>query len=89
MSLYEGNAYLIVLREDEVNETYSLITFWADKEHMLRCLGLRKDYNNNIYEDSWLKVRINKAKCRNYKQIVSAIAQAFDNITIEIYKEEQ
>ena len=94
LNLYEGNAFLIFLREYEENghNMYSLWSFWADKEHMKNCLGLnkKKGYTENIYEDGSskiIKIRLNKDKCRNIKDITTALVQAFDNIKIEIYKE--
>ena len=94
LNLYEGNAFLIFLREYEEGgyNMYSLWSFWADKEHMKNCLGLnkKKGYTENIYEDGSskiIKMRLNKDKCRNIKDITTALVQAFDNINIEIYKE--
>lgn len=95
ISLYDGNCYLIMLHEyEEKGENmYSLFGFFADKEHMKNCLGLnkKKGYGENIYEtpyNKFTKVKLNKKKCRYFKDIVAAFAQAFDNIDIEIYSEE-
>ncbi len=97
VSLYEGNCFMIFInewREDDADK-YSLWTFWADETHMKRCLGLDKkwdSYGDNMYENGMSRIvgiRINKAKSRNYKKIVSAVAQAFDNIKIEVYTEKE
>lgn len=94
LNLYEGNAYLIFIHEFEQDgkNMYNLWTFWSDKTHMKRCLGLDKNwketYGKNIYKDGYSnirKIRLNKAKCRHYKDIVTAMAQAFDQIEIEVY----
>lgn len=94
-NLYVGNAYLIFINEWEENgqNMYSLSTFWADKEHMKNCLGLNKKagYTENIHDKDYCrltKIRLNKKKCRHTKEIVTALIQAFDNIDIEIYTEE-
>lgn len=94
LNLYEGNAFLIFLREyeEDGHNMYSLWSFWADKEHMKNCLGLnkKKGYTSNIYEygsSKIVKMRFNKDKCRYLKDITTALVQAFDNINIEIYKE--
>ena len=91
-SLYEGNAFLIFLSEWEKDGSnmYSLYTFFADEAHAKRCLGLVKDYTNIFTHDSWqklVKLRINKSKSSNWKKIVTLFAQAFDEITIELYTE--
>lgn len=95
LSLYEGNAYLIMLHEFDKDgkNMYELFSFWADADHMKNCLGLDKrgGYDRNLYAgptDQFLKVRLNKAKCRRYKEIITALAKAFDTLTIEIYNDE-
>lgn len=92
LSLYTGNAFLIMLREYEEDgkQMYDMDSFWVDKEHMKRCLGLAKGCSN-MYEEGWSRItkfRLNKAKCRYWKQIVPAVAQAFENIEIELFTEE-
>lgn len=96
VNLYEGNAYLIFIREYEEDgkSMYNLSTFWADKEHMKNCLGLNKKggYTTNIHNEEYgrlVKMKINKKKCRHVKEIVAALVQAFDNIDIEIFSDEE
>lgn len=94
-TLYEGNGFLIFLNEwveDGVSK-YSLYTFFADETHAKICLGLdkRKEYEGNILDDEFAKltkIRINKKKCRQWKKVVTLFAQAFDNLEIEIFSEE-
>lgn len=95
LSLYEGNAYLIMLHEfkDNGKDKYELFSFWADAYHMKNCLGLnkRQGYDRNMYAgpgDQFLKVRLNKAKCRRWKELLTAMMQAFDELTIEIYTDD-
>lgn len=98
-NLYNGNACLIMVYEytdeNDGKEKYQLTGFFADKTHMKRCLGIDKRYKQtlgkNMYEDSWdrlTKIRLNKAKCRDVKDIVMAFYEAFNDITIELYTEE-
>ena len=98
VNLYEGNAYLIFIHEYKENENdmYNLKGFFADKEHMKRCLGIDKrykeTYGDNSYDrdyDRLIKIRFNKKKSRNYKEIITALVQAFDNIEIEVYTEKE
>lgn len=93
VNLYQGNAYLIFLYEYKDKETghdmYNLWTFWADKTHAKRCLGLEKGYEN-LYSDArdkLKKIRINKAKCSKASEIVGLLVKAFDDLVIEIYSE--
>jgi hypothetical protein len=96
-SIYDGNCFMIFLNEwknERDMNMYSLYTFFADEKHAKICLGLTKGYDgtqSNIFDgglDKLLKLRINKKKARNYKKIVTMFAQAFDNLTIEIYTED-
>ena len=98
ISLYEGNAFLIFIYEytEDGKEMYNMQGFFVDKPHMKRCLGIDKKYKetygNNMYDKPYnkiTKIRINKAKCRHYKDIVTAFAEAFENIEIEIYTEKE
>lgn len=96
VNLYEGNATLIFVNEfiEDGVEKYNVFSFFADDNHMKRCLGLSKGYEN-IFADGHnnvlKKIRFNKKKMgkANLNKLVSAFAKAFDNITIEIYSEEE
>ncbi len=98
VNLYQGNAVLIMIHEwtEESDagekEMYNVWRWWADKDHMKRTLGLTKDPDcYNIFDQPTSKVtriRINKARSSYYKDIVSALVKAFDEITIEVYSEE-
>ena len=98
LSLYEGNALLIMLYEyinENADEMYDMFSFFIDKTHAKKCLGLQKNGDgvlNNMFDEDWqkfTKIRLNKAKSRNWKDIVELFSKAFDNITIEIYTEEE
>lgn len=91
-TLYEGNCLLIMLSEwqEDGTDKYSLYSFFADERHARVQLGITKD-DPNIWADDWnkiVKIRLNKAKSRNWKKIVNLFAQAFDNIEIELFTEE-
>lgn len=93
INLYEGNALLIMINEYKNKETgndmYDLFGFFSDKTHMNKCLGLEKGYTNIYTSNGRLKkISFNKAKSKNYKQIIPALVEAFDDIEIKIYTEE-
>lgn len=96
IDLYEGNAYLIMIHEftdESGDDRYELFGFFNDKEHMKNCLGLnpKKGYSENIYNtefNRFTKLRLDKTKHRRAKEIITAFAAAFDEISIELYSEE-
>lgn len=95
ISLYTGNAYLIMLHEfvnEKGVEVYEMFGFFSDKQHMLNCLGLNKkdDYTSNMYQSPYqrfTKLRINKAKYSHTKELIAAFVEAFTEITIEVYED--
>lgn len=100
LSLYKGNAYLIMLHEYNDEKTgedmYSMFSFFSDKDHAKNCLGIAKgkarwDDGRNIFDTPYQKftrLRLNKKKHPYWKDLVTMFAQAFDNITIEVVSEE-
>ena len=91
ISIYNGNCMAVFLHEfvEDGKEKYSFTGFFSDKEHAKNCLGLTKG-ESNIYHNGWQtikSIRLNKKKCRYFKDLVQMFAQAFDNITIEVYAE--
>ena len=97
LSLYEGNALLIMLYEyknENGEDVYDMFSFFVDKTHAKKCRGLQKNGDGelvNIFNEDWqkcLKLRINKKKSRNWKDIITLFVQAFDNLAIEIYNDE-
>lgn len=89
LALYQGNAFLIMLSENDEDDTYQMYSFFADKEHAKNCLGLKKGTDNIFCSENtrWAKIRLNKSKYSYAKDLAAMVAQAFDNITIEIYSE--
>lgn len=91
VNLYQGNAYLIFIYEynEDGKDMYNLWTFWADKVHAKRCLGLEKGYEN-LYSDGrdkLKKIRINKSKFSKTSEMIGLLVKAFDDLVIEIYSE--
>lgn len=90
--LYDGNCYLVMLSENDEENTYQMYNFFLDKGHAKRCLGLDKKggHTENIFDKGWTtwsKVRLNKAKYPHTKELATMLVQAFDEITIEIYSD--
>lgn len=93
ISVYNGNCMVVMLYEykdkDTGEDMYNFWSFFSDKAHAKNCLGLTKGHYN-IFDKPYekiTKVRLNKSKCRYYKDLVALFSQAFDNITIEVYTE--
>lgn len=80
VDLYVGNCFLIMVKETE-NESL-LHSFFVDSSHMERCLEA------GIFTgiDKLTAITINKAKCRNYKNIITILAEYLDDIDISVYK---
>ena len=98
VQLYEGNAFLIMLNEwtgEDGKGRWTMWNFFADKEHAKKCLGLQKNWDGekrNLHNDGmcrFTKIRINKARHSQWKDVVTMFAQAFDNITIEVFTEKE
>lgn len=93
LDLYTGNCYLILIRkfQDDGEMRHALYGFFANKDHMNRCLGIGKyKGEHNIFNEEYsriTKLRINKKKMKYWKQIVPAFIKAFDDIEMEFYTE--
>ena len=91
LNLYQGNAYLIFINEYKENgeDMYTVYSFFVDKAHAKRMLGLEKG-STNAFSDSFVKlkdIKFNKKKCRSLSEIVGLFIKAFDNLKIEVYSE--
>lgn len=93
-TLYQGNAFLIMLYEYEEDgkDMYSMHNFFADETHAKRMLGLDKKwkdtYGKNCFDQpqyKMLKIRIKKSEYSYTKKLVAMLVEAFDELTIEIY----
>ena len=90
VNLYQGNAYLIFIEEweDENGKgKYLLHTFFADKTHMKRLLGLDKKggYTENHLQDV-KAIRLDANKCKHACEIVDAFIRANDDIVCSVRK---
>ncbi len=79
VNLYVGNALLIALYETE--EQYSLAWFFVDKKHAERVLS------DGVSFKDMVSIRLNKAKCRYWKELVALFAEYTDGVKIETYTE--
>lgn len=84
-TMYDCNGLAMWLWENETQ--YELRGFFADEEHAKNCLGLAKGYHDNIH-DNWVKVRLNVAYPK-MRKLANLLIKAFDNLEIELYKEEK
>lgn len=62
-NLYSGNALLIMIWENNDNNTYQVCDFFLDKNHLKNCFGLTKEYKENIYANYSISVELDS----NYK----------------------
>ena len=81
-NIYQGNAFLIVLDEDE--KTYNLITFFADSKHCRNCLGLSKGFSNIFETNPVTKITIYHDIYGYSSQLVKHLIDAFPNIKITL-----
>ena len=79
--MYVGNCFLLLVSSRETEDV--LHSFFVDEGHMERCL------KNNIFSgyETLTSITINKAKCRNYKKIISLLVEYMDDIDIAVYKD--
>lgn len=95
VDLYVGNCLMVAIYNYEENgkKMYSLDSFFVDNDHAKRCLGLDKKYGkDNMYDDGISKVvklRIDKSKYSKAEKLIGLFVKAFDELTVELYKEEE
>ena len=100
VNIYQGNAFMIFLYEfvdkDTGKNRHNLFSFFADEEHAKRCLGLDKAYGDeNIFDngiDKLVRLRLDKSRFtykKDFKKVLELFIKAFDELTIEFYKEEE
>lgn len=86
LDLYKGNAFLIMIYQDEKEKTYQLWSFFANKDHAKNCLGLTKG-NTNIFdrEDMWIdSITIYTNIYERWWMVTDLFTRAFDNLTINL-----
>ena len=98
VSLYEGNAYMIFIYENDEDKTYSLYSFFVDKKHAEILLGLKKGNDGkksnffNVESEKMVTLNINKSMFSTPKkaeEFIGLIIKAFDDIRINLYTEEE
>ena len=93
VDLYVGNALMIGIYnyEEDGKKMYQLDSFFVDNDHAKRCLGLDKKYgSDNMYDDGickLVKLRLDKSKYNKAETLIRLFSKAFDELTIELYKE--
>ena len=95
MEIYKGNCFLVgkFPSNKERTEYWNMPMIWTDVRHARINLGLQKPdvgEKRNVFEGDWQKVILyrNKWDKDDFRKLVSMIAEAFTNITIEIREEE-
>lgn len=81
-NLYQGNAFLIVLDEDE--KSYNLVAFFTDLKHCRNCLGLSKGFSNIFESNPITKIVIYHDIYGYTSQLVKYLIEAFPNIKITL-----
>ena len=98
--LFKGNAYLIFIYryEQDGNKMYTLAGFFCDRDHMKKMLGVDKrstktygvnQYNTEYEQLTKIRLNLNMLQKKQINEIISAFTEAFDDITIELYKESE
>lgn len=86
-NLYQGNAFMIAVYHD--GDMYNLTWFVADKEHLKNLLGLGKHDKTNYLKHWGVKsLRLN-TRYKSVPAIVSELAKAKTDITIELFYEKE
>lgn len=80
-SFYQGNAFLIVLDEDE---KVIILLLFADSKHCKNCLGLSKGFSNIFENTPITKITIYHDIYGYTSQLVKYLIDAFPNIKITL-----
>lgn len=89
LNIYDGNCLGIILTEwkdEQGKDMYQLYTFFADCEHLYRCLGLRKGYNSIFAEGEFVSMRLDM-RYKNSETIAKAFVKAGYEVTLYESKE--
>ncbi len=88
LNLYQGNCLGVLIydfKSEDGKNMYQFYGFWNDAQHLKNCLGLSKQYKDNLYKGKMLKIRLNTFYKENI-QIAKLFAKA--NIKVELYYKE-
>lgn len=97
-NLYTANCLAAIIYEwketdketGEVKDMYQFGGFWNDKEHLERCIGIKKRYDNtkaNIYED-YKGIKLNTYYKESMEIVKCFVKAKLPNFKIELYYEE-
>lgn len=79
VNLYEGNALLIFIWEDDESSKYQMKLFLMNKDHAKNCFGISKDYKDNILDTPngrLTEIKFYTDKSRYYPIVIDCIAKA-------------
>lgn len=85
LNIYECNGLAVILDEFQNangEEVYNLYGFFSDKTHLKNCLGLSKDFPENIYTNELLRIEL--IRCKTSNILASEILKAKWTNDIEI-----
>ena len=88
LDLYQGNAYLIAIQEDKEEETYQLVWFATDKNHLKNMLGLSKGFDNCIKDWGILSIHLNGAKYKDAAEVAGLFLKAKMDTEFILYRKE-
>lgn len=86
VDIYQGNAYMIGILNNP-DETYNLVWFAADKDHLKNMLGLAKGYENIIKDWGFKQIRLN-LKYKTAPEIAQLLIKAGLELEIVTYRED-
>lgn len=75
VKLYRGNAFMIAIHEDDETNTYQLVWFFADRNHMKNCLGLNKGEPPCSFVNEWKHFHLNSYYNESF-EFAKAVAKA-------------
>lgn len=75
-NIYECNGLAVMLYEFIENDTekYSMHGFFADENHLKNMLGLNKGYNDNCYDNCFVRLEIKN--CKTAKVLIKNLIKA-------------
>jgi hypothetical protein len=88
LNIYEANclgALIYEFKDENGKAMYQFYGFWNDIKHLKNCLGLSREYKNNLYKGVMLKIKLNTFYKDSVK-MAGLFAKA--NIKVELYYKE-
>lgn len=88
LNIYEANclgALIYEFKDENGKAMYQFYGFWNDIKHLKNCLGLSREYKDNLYKGVMLKIKLNTFY-KDCIKIATYFAKA--NIKVELYYKE-